>query len=125
MIDCYWREYRARRIARVTQVTWSWLPDYVNQRLCRTPRQVEVSGKPPGRLTIECDELWSFVNSKKNDVYIWLAIDRDSRKIVGCFVGDRTRKSARQLWASLPDVYQRSTVAYSRFLASLQDSYSP
>ncbi|MDZ4872078.1 MAG: hypothetical protein CLLPBCKN_001466 [Chroococcidiopsis cubana SAG 39.79] len=44
---------------------------------------------------------WSFVNSKKNEVYIWLAIDRDSRKIVGCFVGDRTRKSARQLWDSL------------------------
>jgi len=55
----------------------------------------------PGRLTIECDEMWSFVDSKKNEVYIWLAIDRDSQEIVGCFVGDRTRKSARQLWASL------------------------
>ncbi len=66
-----------RGIARVTQVSWSWLQDYVNPRLRRTPRQVEVSGKPPGKLTIECDELWSFVNSKKNDVYIWLAIDRN------------------------------------------------
>lgn len=35
------------------------------------------------------------------------AIDRDRREIVGCFVGDRTRKSARQLWASLPPVYQQ------------------
>lgn len=25
---------------------------------------------------IEYDEMWSFVNSKKNDVYIWLAIER-------------------------------------------------
>ncbi len=59
--------------------------------------------------------MWSFVNSKKNSVYIWLAIDGDSRKIVGCFVGDRTRKSARQLWASLADVYQQCAVAYTDF----------
>jgi len=79
-----------RGIARVTQVSWSWLQEYVNQKLARTPRQVKVSEKSPGRLTIECDEMWSFVDSKKNEVYIWLAIDRDSRKLVGCFVGDRT-----------------------------------
>ena len=104
-----------RGIARVTQVSWSWLQDYVNKKLARTPRQIEVSGKLPGRLTIECDELWSFVDSKKNSVYIWLAIDRDSRKIIGCFVGDRTRKSARQLWTSLPNIYQQCAVAYTDF----------
>jgi insertion element IS1 protein InsB len=104
-----------RGISRVAQVSWSWLQDYVNQGLARIPRQIEVSIKSPGRLTIECDELWSFVNSKKNDVYVWLAIDRNSRKIVGCFVGDRTRKSARQLWASLPIVYQKCAVTYTDF----------
>ena len=104
-----------RGIARATQVSRSWLQDYVNQKLARTPRQLKVSGKLPGRLTIECDELWSFVNSKKNEVYIWLAIDRNSRKIVGCFVGDRTRKSARKLWVSLPEIYQQSAVTYTDF----------
>ena len=64
---------------------------------------------------IECDELWSFVNSKKNEVYIWLAIDRNSRKIVGCYIGDRTRNSARKLWASLPENYQQSAFAYTDF----------
>lgn len=59
--------------------------------------------------------MWSFVDSKKNEVYIWLAIDRNSREIVGCFIGDRTRKSARQLWADLPDVYQQSAVVYTDF----------
>jgi len=52
------------------------------------------------------------VNSKKNEVYIWLAIDRNSRKIVG-FVGDRTRKSARGL---LYQVYQQCAIAYTDFL---------
>ena len=104
-----------RGIARVTQVSWSWLQDYVNQRLALIPRQIRGSVKSPGRFTIECDEIWSFVDSKKNEVYIWLAIDRDSRKIIGCFVGDRTRKSARKLWASLPEVYQQRAVVYTDF----------
>ena len=30
-------------------------------------------------------------------------------------MGDRTRKSARQLWADLPDIYQQSAVAYTVF----------
>ncbi|MDZ4872188.1 MAG: hypothetical protein CLLPBCKN_001576 [Chroococcidiopsis cubana SAG 39.79] len=48
----------------------AWLQDYVNQKLARTPHQVTVSVKLPGKLIIECDELWSFVDSKKNGVYI-------------------------------------------------------
>ncbi len=108
-----------RGIARVTLVCWSWLQGYVNQRLACTPRQIEVSARALGRLTIECDEMWSFVNSKKNSVYIWLAIDRNSRKIIGCFVGDRTRKSALKLWASLPEIYQQCDERLYRFLAGV------
>lgn len=104
-----------RGIARVTQISWSWLSDYVNQRLAHIPRQTKLSIKSSGRLTIECDEMWSFVSSQKNEVYIWLAIDRDSRRIVGCFVWDRTRKSARQLWADLPTIYHQCAVAYTDF----------
>lgn len=59
--------------------------------------------------------MWSFVYRKKNEVYIWLAIDRNSRKMIGCYIGDRTRKSAHKLWASLPKIYQQSAFAYTDF----------
>ena len=45
-------------------------------------------------LIIECDEMWSFVSSKANKLYIWLAIDRVTREVIGCYIGDRTRCSA-------------------------------
>ena len=106
----------------MTQVSWSWLQDYVNQKLARTPRQVKVPEKPLGKLIIECDEMWSFVNSKKDEIYIWLAIDRNSRKIVGCFVGDRTRKSARKLWASLPEIYQNLPLLIQIFAEGVTNS---
>ena len=73
----------------------------------------------PAKLTIECNELWSFVDSKKYEIYIWIALNRNSRKIIGCYVGDRTRKSARKLWDSLPDVYQQSDESLHGFLASV------
>lgn len=109
-----------RGIARVTGVSWDWLQTYVNDKMNAIPRQIKVSAKTKGRLTIECDEMWSFVGSKKNAVYIWLAIDRYTREIVGCFMGDRTRKSARQLWTSLPGVYRQCVVAYTDFWQSYE-----
>lgn len=104
-----------RGIQRVTEVSWSWLQNYVNNKYAAIPRQVNVSRKSKGKLTIECDELWSFVFSKINKVYIWLAIDRKTREIVGCYVGDRTAKSAQKLWESLPGVYRQCAVCYTDF----------
>ncbi|CCI28467.1 hypothetical protein MICAG_4790002 [Microcystis aeruginosa PCC 9808] len=43
------------------QVSWSWLQNYVNNKLAAVPRQIKVSDKPKGKLVIECDEMWSFV----------------------------------------------------------------
>ena len=36
-----------------------------------------------GCFTVECDEMWSFVGLKRNKQWTWLAIDSDSREIVG------------------------------------------
>ncbi len=104
-----------RGIARVVGVSWRWLQNYVNQKFNQVPRQINVSDKPKGKLTIECDELWSFVDSKNNQYWVWLAIDRKTREIVGCYIGDRSRESAKKLWASLPPVYRQCAVAYTDF----------
>jgi IS1 family transposase len=64
---------------------------------------------------LECDELWSFVANKKNKVWIWLALDRETREIVGYAVGDRSRETAQKLWESLPAVYRQCAVSYTDF----------
>jgi IS1 family transposase/transposase-like protein len=109
-----------RGIERVTGVSWSWLQNYVNDKFAAVPRQVNVSAKARGKLTIECDELWSFVFSKENKFYVWLAIDRKTREIVGCYIGDRSRASAKKLWASLPAVYRQCAIAYTDFWVSYE-----
>jgi len=72
-----------RGIARVTGVSWSWLQNYVNNKLASVPRQVKVSDKSKGKLVRECDEMWSLVFSKTIKVYIWRLIDRKTREIIG------------------------------------------
>lgn len=54
---------------------------------------------------IECDELWSFVGNKGNQYWVWLALDRETREIVGCHLGSRDEQGAIGLWQSLPNCY--------------------
>ncbi|CAK0765330.1 insertion element IS1 protein InsB [Gammaproteobacteria bacterium] len=47
-----------------------------------------------------------------------MAIDRDTGEIVGVHIGDRSEKSARALWDSLPSVYRQCAVSYTDFWAA-------
>lgn len=67
------------------------------------------------RLTVECDEMRSFVGNKNNKRWIWLAIDRDTREITGIHIGDRSRGGARALRNSLPPVYRQCAVCFTDF----------
>ena len=59
--------------------------------------------------------MWSFVGKKQQKYWIWLALDVDTREIVGLYVGDRSEVGARQLWASLPPLYCQCAVASTDF----------
>ena len=54
---------------------------------------------------LECDELCTFVGRQRRRLWIWLAMDRASRRIVGCFFGQRDALGAFGLWQSLPTPY--------------------
>ena len=101
-------------IARVCNVSESWLQDYVNRKYEAMPRQVNVSSKK-SKLTLQCDEMWSFVHDKGNKQWIWFALDVVTREIVGVHVGARSEEGAQQLWDSLPSVYRQCAVAYTDF----------
>jgi IS1 family transposase len=66
-------------------------------------------------LNVECDELWSFVDGKQNKQWLWLAMDRESREIIGVYIGDRREEGAKQLWNSLPPVDRQCAVCYTDF----------
>ena len=93
-------------IARVLQISEDTVQRYVNAKAAVVPQKVEVSAKPKKRLTVQMDELWSFVDDKGNEHWVRLALDAQTREIVGVQVGDRSAVSAQALWNSMPLVYR-------------------
>jgi len=102
-------------IARVLQISEDSVQRYVNRRSRAISQQVEVSEKPKKRLTVQMDELWSFVDDKGSEQWIWLALDVETREIVGVHVGDRSAISARAIWDSMPPVYRQCAVIYTDY----------
>ncbi|WP_445727659.1 IS1 family transposase [Kamptonema formosum] len=102
-------------IARVTGVSLRWLQYYINQKIPSVPRQVQVKYKKKGKLTIQCDELPSFVGHKGNKQWVWLAIDVLTKEIVGVYIGSRDEAGAKGLWDSLPPVYRQCAISYTDF----------
>jgi insertion element IS1 protein InsB len=66
-------------------------------------------------LILECDELWSYVGKKQQQSWLWLALDRATRAIVGVAIGKRDQTTARELWQSLPACYRQRAVCYTDF----------
>ena len=105
-------------ISRVTEISEPWLQQYINQKYEHVPQQIDISKK--GCLTVECNEMWSFVGLKRNKQRIWLALDSDSREIVRMHVGSRDRAGSEALWKSLQPVYRQCAVCYTDFWSAYE-----
>ena len=53
-----------------------------------------------------------------NKQWVWLALDTDTREIVGVYIGARDEAAAEQLWQSLPPVYRQCAICYTDFWAA-------
>ena len=110
-------------IVRATGVSERWLQYYVNKKLGAVKREVEVKSKKKGKLTIQCDEMWSFVGNKDNKQWIWLAIDVSTKEIVAVYIGKRDQAGAQGSWDYLPPVYRQCAVIYTDFSPFLWNSF--
>jgi insertion element IS1 protein InsB len=58
------------------------------------------------RVEAEADAMCRFVKKKAHTQWLWLAMDKATGQSIASHVGDRSRDSARQLWANGPTVYR-------------------
>jgi insertion element IS1 protein InsB len=80
--------------------------------------------KKKGKLTIKCDEMWSFLGFKGNKQWIWLAIDVVTKEIVGVYIGKRDETGTEGLWDSLQAVPESRCLFFHRLLERLSESIS-
>jgi hypothetical protein len=97
-------------ICRVTAVSQKWLLDFIKQEYDQVPKDLSVRVPPESTglilERIEADELWSFVSKKKNQVWVWLAMDATTRQVVAVHAGGRSDQDARAFWAEVPEPYR-------------------
>ena len=106
-----------RGICRATQVSQAWLLNFIKQEYAKTPHDLNIQN-PPDSLglvleRLEADELWSFVGKKKNQVWIWLALDATTRQVVAVHAGGRSEKDAKAFWAEVPEPYRSGCDVYT------------
>jgi insertion element IS1 protein InsB len=97
-----------RGICRAVGVSLPWLLHFMVERFAACPEDLhaQLPQRPTDvvlqRLEAEADERWSFVQKKANKQWIWSAMDAKTRQVIAFHVGDRSRESAKELWAKVP-----------------------
>jgi IS1 family transposase len=108
-----------RGICRAVGVSLTWLLHFMVECFAACPDNLYI--RPPNRptdvvlrrLEAEADELWSFVQQKANKQWIWIAMDATTRQVIAFRVGDRSRDSAKELWAKIPVVYHEQATFHT------------
>jgi insertion element IS1 protein InsB len=106
-------------ICRTIGVSIRWLMDFMVACFAAVPEHLHVQPVASsgavllGCLEVEADELWSFVQKKTNPRWVWLAMDKQTRQILAFHIGDRSRDSAKQLWAKIPTRYRERATFYT------------
>ena len=71
------------------------------------------------RLEVEADALASFVQQKAHKQWSWIAMDAKRRQVIAVDVGDRNRRSAKRLWAKIPEAHrQQATFDTDQYVVS-------
>ena len=63
---------------------------------------------------LEFDELWSYVQCKEQQAWLWMVLCRRTRQVIAYAIGDRSEKTCRWLWTRMPERY-RTLRSYSDF----------
>jgi insertion element IS1 protein InsB len=108
-----------RGICRAVGVSLTWLLHFMAERFAACPDHlhVQLPVRPTAvvirQLETEADEMWSFVQKKALKQWNWIAMDAKTRQIIAFHVGDRSRDSAKELWAKIPLVYREQATFHT------------
>ena len=59
---------------------------------------------------LELDEMWTYVGSKQNPVWLWIALCRRTRQVVAWHHGSRSMLCCRQLWQKILPAYKTGLI---------------
>lgn len=64
---------------------------------------------------IQLDEMWTFVGSKENKKWLWLALNPANRQIIAFHVGSRSAKDAQFFYEKIPTLFKGEVGFFSDY----------
>jgi IS1 family transposase len=112
-----------RGVERIFRVARQTLARWLIQLASSLPKLAATLSARLAADILELDELWSFVLTKDNKRWIWIALCRRTRQVVAYFIGDRSEASCRKLWERLPEEY-KTCATFSDFWKAYQSVFT-
>lgn len=93
-------------ICRIFDVSMPWLLDYMQAVFKALPEDLNadivVENGALMVVSLQVDELWSYVGNKKNQQWLWLVMDAKTRQILAFQIGKRSKETGEALMAKVP-----------------------
>ena len=99
IMDCYAEGMGLNSICRVFQVGINSLQLWIKNE-GKKFIQPDISEEK----FVSCDEMWTFVQKKKQKAWIWLCYSKMTKKILAVHIGNRGKESAKKLIEQVPNM---------------------
>ena len=118
MIDRALRERLSLRgICRIFRVSMDRLLNRIRHLVSHLPDLVQTLLPARTDDVLKLDEMHSFVATKKQKRWLWVALCRRTRQGAAFVIGDRSEQTCRRLFRRIPASYRAATI-YSDFWAA-------
>jgi IS1 family transposase/transposase-like protein len=122
ILRSYHERASLRGVARIFGVARQTVSKWMREEDKTIPDTPPLDPSEPEDI-LELDEMWSFVASKKNVRWVWIALCRRTRQVVSYFIGGRTQKDCEEFWSRIPPSY-RHCATFSDFYQTYQSVFS-
>ncbi len=111
-------------VCRIFTVSMPWLLKFMDEIIHQLPENLNadvIQDEEFEIATLELDEQWSYVGSKKNPQWLWLVFHSATRQVLAMHIGKRDKASAECLLAKLPeDIKKKPFFIQIGFLSTLK-----
>ncbi len=72
---------------------------------------------------IQLDEMWTFVQNKKNKQWLWLALNPANKQIIAFHIGGRSGKDAQLFHKKIPEAFKQHVGFFSDYWSAYVEAF--
>jgi len=116
IMDCYAEGMGINSICRVFKVGINSLQGWIKKE-----GEKFIQPNIKEEKFVSCDEMWTFVQKKKQKAWIWLCYSKMTKRILAVHIGNRGKESAKKLIDQVPNMKIYCTDDWDAYGCAIED----